>query len=544
MGGRQGTHRAGVLLAVLIAASLAATTASCGSVSDKAAKGSPTPKQGGTCNYPLSLDYFSFDPAVLHQVCEGLVRYEEQPDGTLKTVPCLAESWSGNADATVWTFKLRRGVMFQAPVSREVTAADVVAALRFMASEMPPDYTYVLEPLKGMLLDESTGTYVCPQPKRLGVAALDRYTVRFTLRHPFSEFPDTTGSRTFWVWPVDYVAKIDFQHLVGTGPYRFQRVIEGKSIDLVRNRDWWDTSGGPYIDTIHCEVFSSVPSMMLAFQMGRLDWTSVPKGQIDASRSLPQVKSGQWRAESTPTITVSYLCFNMKDPVVGGAKGLRLRQLLSYACDRQAIIDTVSDGTYRLPTAIVPPGVPGSELVKDTYPYGPAKAAELAKQVGPVTLDLVYPTVGGATSGRRQVAEILAADYAKLGITLRPKGLSWTRFWEEVAAGRTQVFLASWVGDYPSLDTFLYPLFESRNSGTFGTFYSNPQVDALLAKARATPSQETRVQNYAEAERLVMADAPLVPIWVYADFRLLDSRVANVRFNSMGWPDLWRAWVK
>ena len=51
----------------------------------------------------------------------------------MKTVPCLAESWSGNSDATVWTFKLRRGVMFQAPVSREVTAADVVADLRYLA---------------------------------------------------------------------------------------------------------------------------------------------------------------------------------------------------------------------------------------------------------------------------------------------------------------------------------------------------------------------------------------------------------------------------
>ncbi len=433
--------------------------------------------------------------------------------------------------------------MFQTPVSREVTAADVVTALRFMASETP--FAYMLEPIRGMVVDESTGVWDCPEPKRLGVVALDRYTVRFTLRHPFSEFPDTAGAQAYWVWPVDYVKKIGFEHLLGTGPYRFLRLTPGKSIDLVRNPRWWDTSGGPYIDTIHYEVFNSAPSMALAFQKGAIDWTWLPKGQLDASRSLPQVKSGRWRIESTPNITLSYLCFNMRDPVVGGKKGLQLRQMLSYACDSQAIIDTISDGVYLVPSGIVPPGVPGSGRVKEPYPYDPAKAQALAKQIGPLTVDLIYPTTGETGSGRRRVAEALAADYAKLGITLRPKGLSWDGMWARAEAGRSQIFLASWIGDYPSMDTFLFPLFESHNSAAeLYTFYSNPQVDALLAKARATPDQAARVQSYAEAERLIMADAPVVPIWVYAEYRLLNNRVANVRFNSMDWADLWRVWVR
>jgi ABC-type transport system substrate-binding protein len=348
------------------------------------------------------------------------------------------------------------------------------------------------------------------------------------------------------VWPVDEVKKMDFEHLVGTGPYRFLRVQQDESIDLVRNPKWWDTSGGPYIDSIHFEVVSSVPSMMRAFQMGRIDWTWVPKGQVDASRSWSQVKSGQWRLESTPGIVVSYLCFNMRDPVVRGTRGLPLRQMLSYACDRQALINAISDSIYLLPTSLVPPGVPGSNMVEDPYPYDPAKAAGLAREIGPLTLDLAYPTVGETRSGRRRVVETLAADYAKLGITLRPRGLGWEEFWAQAAAGRSQAFLATWAGDFPSMDTFLYPLFESHNSGAAGmcVFYSNPQVDALLAEARATPDQEARVQSYAEAERLIMTDAPVVPLWVEADYRLCNNRVANVSFNSMDWPDLWRAWVK
>ena len=145
MGGRQVSRHVWLLLvlALFLAALVAAAAAGCGGTASSSASSasSGTPKQGGTYNYPLAIGPAPFDPgglqmdggAVLHQVYEGLVRYEQQPDGSMKTAPCLAETWSANADATVWTVRLRRGVMFQAPVSREVTAADVVADLRYIA---------------------------------------------------------------------------------------------------------------------------------------------------------------------------------------------------------------------------------------------------------------------------------------------------------------------------------------------------------------------------------------------------------------------------
>ena len=187
-----------VLLAVV---PLGIVTAGCGGSASGAADDTTgaTPKQGGTYNYPLSVDPGSFDPAiaqtldgwaVLHQLYEGLVRWEEQPDGTMKTVPCLAESWSGSSDATVWTFKLRRGVLFQEPVSREVTAADVVADLHYLADPVRESaMTYMYAPIEGTDGDGVAGA------GPLGVEAVDHYTVRFTLKHPFSEFPDTLATR-------------------------------------------------------------------------------------------------------------------------------------------------------------------------------------------------------------------------------------------------------------------------------------------------------------------------------------------------------------
>jgi len=116
-----------------------------GTVSSGATSTTPlsTPRPGGTYNYPLRYDVSSVLPfraweldvsaMVAHEIYQRLAAYETRADGSVVTVPCLAQSWSANADATVSTFRLRRGVRFQAPVDREVKAADVVTDHRFAA---------------------------------------------------------------------------------------------------------------------------------------------------------------------------------------------------------------------------------------------------------------------------------------------------------------------------------------------------------------------------------------------------------------------------
>jgi peptide/nickel transport system substrate-binding protein len=552
MGDRRGSRQVLTLLVTLLLVALSAglAAAACGGSTSGAAADapSPTPKQGGTYNYPLSADPSAFDPfsaavdgqamAVLHELYEGLVRYEEQPDGTLKTVPSLAVSWSANADATVWTFKLRQGVMFQAPVSREVTAADVVADLRYLADRADQfEIAFMLDCIKGMDLSGHANA------SRLAVEALDRYTLRFSLKYPFSEFPDTLGNPAFCVWPVDYAQKVGLnayeQHPVGTGPYQFLRRVPGTSVDLVRNPQWWDTSGGPYIDTIHYEVYGSVPSMLLAFQKGLVDWTFVPQGQAAASRSLPQVENGQWKAETFPLLGMRWMFVNMKDPVLGGAQGLPLRQALSYGYDQQATIAAVNDGAEVPSAGLVPPGVAGADRAHQPYPYDLAKAKELMKGIGPVTLELVYPY----EQQRTGTAESIKAAYARIGITIKLRGMDWSKVFGVVYGKRAPpLFFGGWYADYPSMYNFLQ-LFIGGENG-YPMSYSNPEADALLAKARATLGEEARLQLYAEAEQKMMADAPAVPVYAFADFKLLNNRVAGVHFKPMYGADLWRAWVK
>lgn len=100
-------------------------------------------------------------------------------------------------------------------------------------------------------------------------------------------------------------------------------------------------------------------------------------------------------------------------------------------------------------------------------------------------------------------------------------------------------------GPLPGRELGRHPLFDSGESPySAGTGYSNPEVDALLAEARAAPDEALRRQRFAEAQRLILADVPQIPMIFFADARLLNDRVSGLRFSSLGWADLWKAWVR
>ncbi len=404
------------------------------------AAASVTPKPGGTYNFPLQSDVSTLIPfaalwednVVLHEIYEGLTAYESLPDGTVRTVPCLAQEWTANEDATVWTFRLRRGVRFQAPVDREVTASDVVADFRYCTRPSTKSmYANTYAVIRGTSDD---GTAV---PSRLGVKALDRYTVRFALKRPFATFPDNLGGAAAWVWPVDYlrrVGRVAFEAApVGTGPFLFSRRVKGEYLDLVRNPAWWGASSGkPYLDAVHFELFKSVSAELLAFQNGLLDFTWVPQGQVIASRSLPEVRSGEWEARALPVAAMALLSFDMRDGTVGGDAGLPVRQAIDAAIDRASLVAVVSDGVYIPQTGLVPPIFPGWKDEQPSQAYDPARARQLYGSASSPELTL---TCGDDRLGR-SVAQLLKRACAAAGIRLTVRVVSWDALRRHVPEGR------------------------------------------------------------------------------------------------------------
>ncbi len=101
-----------------------------------------------------------------------------------------------------------------------------------------------------------------------------------------------------------------------------------------------------------------------------------------------------------------------------------------------------------------------------------------------------------------------------------------------------------WIADYPSIDNFIY-LF-TTDGGKYGSYsrYSNPQVDKLFQQARSTIDTTARNDLYNQAQKIILTDAPCVPVYTYRDVRASNNRVGGFNYNAFGLVDMWNVWVK
>jgi peptide/nickel transport system substrate-binding protein/oligopeptide transport system substrate-binding protein len=553
-----------VLVAALLvagAASVAACDDSSGTATTPAAdEGTPTP--GGTLVYPLPGEPVSIEPLnaqdasglqVAHQVFEGLSRWVLE-DGVLATRPGIAETWESK-DAQTWIFHLRQGVTFQAPVSRPVTAQDFVDSWTRVTDPDNQSYVaYILAPLEGC---DDRGYQTDPAQGLTGVEALDDKTLQVTLRYPFADFPATLGHPVAAVTPVDYIDEVGDKAYakkpVGTGPYAVASWKRGKQIVLTRNSAYWDQEGAGYVDGVDMPIYDDVDKMWAAFQEGGLDCSQVPSSELasvaaspeaDADGASPSASPRPWTTGSWPAAAVYFAGINMTDPTLGSS--LELRKAISQSADAQAVADEVGQAVATPVAGYVPPGVPGHKDAQNPYPYDLAAATTAVAALGSApTLNYWYDV----NEDHRRIAETLVAGWGQAGISVVPSEYEWGTYVDKLSRGNhgsgSQLFRVAWIADYPAMDAFLYPLFQSDQSRTGSyTFYSNQGVDDLLQKARATMDGQQRQNLYAQAEKLVLTDMPAVPLYSYRYFRVVGSRVRGFQVDPMGMTDMHALWLE
>jgi oligopeptide transport system substrate-binding protein len=552
-----------ILAAVLIVAAL--LLGACGS-SSSSSSSSPssagTPKAGGAYNFAIGAEPISIEPLntqesegayVEHQIFQGLYILQNQPNGTTAAVPDLAEKTEVNADATVFTFTIKKGVMFQAPVSREVTAQDFVDSWSYNAqAKNESATTYIIAPIKGMNPD----TGYADGPVLSGVKALDKYTLQVTLQYPFADFTATLVHPITHVFPVDYAKKIGrkafFEKPVGTGPYMVQDWKHNQSITLVKNPDYWNTgdSGNSatagYVDTINFPIFVDQDTEWLAFQKGDTDYSSIPSGNYRAALNNPSTKDGTWTVKAYPATIVYFLSLIMNKPLLGGDANLPIRAALNLAADREAVSNVVNEGVTIPSDSICPVTIPGYKAGLNPYATDPSKAqAELDKMGGNVPSEIPYWFNTG--SGHDKIAQALVAGWQKAMPSLKFKlnGIETNSYWTQAGENKAPGILRmGWIADYPSIDNFIY-LFTTEG-GKYGSysFYSNPEVDKLFKQARSTTDQTQRFNIYNEAEKLILTDAPCVPVYTYRDARASNNRIGGFNYNAFSMVDMWKVWVK
>ncbi|WP_367651807.1 ABC transporter substrate-binding protein [Curtobacterium sp. MCPF17_052] len=323
---------------------------------------------------------------------------------------------------------------------------------------------------------------------------------------------------------------------VASGPYQVQSNQQGSQVTLVRNEAWSAktdevrTAGPSKIVFKESQDPSTVTQTLIADNGdAKSSFGAIYLGaaELNQVRSNP---SAQDRLATSKAGPISYMAINTQR---GELKDLKVRQALQYAVDRKSFRIAAGGalaGTYA--STLITPGIAGRQdydLYKTSATGDVDKAKSLLEQAGVSDLKLTLVTQNDPTFLAQ--AQALQAGLKRAGITVTLKPLDYDSFTQATTNGTDfDLSLSSWQPDFPSANANLQPLYDSSQIGGGGynvSKYSNPEVDALIAKASATVDQDDAQKTWAKADKTIMADAPVVPLMYAKQSFLAGSDVQN-----------------
>lgn len=508
-----------------------------------AAFAAPHPKTGEeladnqTYNYWMLDAVKSLDPQiassvedsdVIKSLFEGL--YTEDTNGGL--VPAGALEYTLSDDKTTYTFKLR-------PESKwsngdPVVAGDYVYAWQRLADPATAsEYAWYMELMQVLNASEIiAGTKPVAD---LGVKAVDDYTLEVKILAPLPYFPKMlTHSSTFPNHKPTIDAKgADWtkpENLVGNGAYLLKEHIVGEKVVMEKSPTYWDAAN-VIMSPVNALTVNDENAALTRYQAGELDRTSVPAGQYPRlSQEFPA------EAISTPYSCSYTYIFNLAEGKGNEAlKDLRVRQALSYALDRDIIVDNILQGGQKpaynwTHWAMNGFTMPTIDYAGWTQAERDAKAVALLAEAGfgpdnPLKITLNYNT----SEAHQKIAVAVQQLWKqKLGVELTPNNYEWKVHTDKMTAGDFEMARYAWCADYNEASTFL-DLFASYSGNNNGK-YSNAEYDTLLKDAKTMDDPNP---NYTAAEGLLAADMPMIPIYHYAKVDMIKPDIKGLPENNV-----------
>jgi oligopeptide transport system substrate-binding protein len=493
-----------------------------------------------SCIDPLNLVTLD-DFLVADALFDGLTKYDYR---TEELLPAAAASWEPNEDCTIWVFHLVKGATFHD--GTPVTAADFKYAWERLcdpanASRSSYHLSAVLG-YDGML----SGT----ASELAGVSIVDDYTLEVTLSYPFGDFEYAVGHPTLAPVPrasaqADPAAYAEKP--IGNGPFMMSGTwAHGESIKVVRFEGYYGAKA--HLDGVDFRFYADDDAAWKAFQADDLDFTAIPSGEIDAAKlkygeSADGITvSPREQVLTGPEASIHCLLLNNQDETLSN---VALRRALSLAIDRQAICDDLYGGDRLPATNIVPEGIFGYEAglwMFSRYDVNAAKA-QLAEAGYPNGTGLPDLTVTFPTGyGYDDLLAMIQADWAAVGVNAVLDPCDWDECMDKLNRGDYMVGRLGWIGDDPTIDNYLYPLFSSGSSSNY-SLYSDPAVDKELLEVRANPNRSDRTRYYGAVDKVIGDSCPVIPLTTYRHNHVGSDRVHDLVYSSMGLLGLDAAWI-
>jgi oligopeptide transport system substrate-binding protein len=489
---------------------------------------------------------------VATQIFEGLCRL----DANNSPIPGVAEKWEMSADGKTYTFTLRKDVKWTN--GDPVTAQDFEWSWkRALDPRTGSGYAYQLYYVKGgeavNILDvKKDEAKIKPGLDAVGVKAKDATTLIVTLEAPTPYFLSLTAFPTLMPLHRATVERLkekwaaEAANFVTNGPFMMSKWTHNSSIELVKNPKYWDAKNVVLKKIIINLVDDSNTELTM--------WES---GQVDMSNNVPNAEIDRLKKEkkltTLPWLATYYYSFNvMRKPF----DDVRVRKAFTYAIDRKAIVEKITKAGQVPALAFVPPGIPDADPKNDFRKIGGDffkdkdldTAKKLLTEAGYKDMSK-FPTVEilyNSSPNHKVIAEAIQEMWSTgLGI---PKERIKLRVeeWKVYLPTRQdthnfQVARAGWIGDYVDPMTFLDMWV--KEGGNNDTQWASTKYDELIKKSKVTTDAKTRTQMLHDAEKILMDEMPIGPIYYYVNNWLIKPYVKSYIITTIGVVDFKSTWI-
>ncbi len=446
----------------------------------------------------------TLDPAITHggpsgalgHIFSGLITL----DAELQIQPELAAGWDISDDGLTYIFYLRKNGAFHD--GTPVTTYDVIysweratdpATNSATAQTYLGDIAGVNEKLRGEADTIS------------GLRAIDEYTLEVTLAEPVVYFLSKLAYPVAFVLDEKNVAQPDWEHHPnGSGPFRLLEWKDDEIMVLERNAAY-------YLEPARVQkliYWMGAGFPLSLYETGEIDMVSINNSTLERVQDPNDPLAGD--VQIGVSMCTSTIGLNNSMPPFDD---VRVRQAFNYAINKELLIELFFGGNALPAHGSLPPGMPGYNADLEGYPFNPERARELLAEAGYPNGE-GFPVVTYSTSGYGEVGEYVTAVITQwqenLNVKVAPLVIDPYTFYDELYSGNVgNIYGSGWCADYPDPQNFLDILYHTDSPQNIGRF-SDPAIDKMLEEARIETDAPTRLALYADIEKRIVEEAPVV----------------------------------
>jgi peptide/nickel transport system substrate-binding protein len=326
-------------------------------------------------------------------------------------------------------------------------------------------------------------------------------------------------------------------HPIGSGPFKFVSAETDREVVLERNADYW--AGPAKLARVRFAVVPDETTEALELRKGSGD---IAINSLTPDTVVTLQQDSKLRVEHGGGTRLAYLGFNLRDPIL---KDVHVRQAIAYALDRRPMIEYLWRGLAQPARSILPAQSWAFNGDVPPYDHDSEKANRILDGAG-------YPKIKGVRfhitmktstdANTRLMVAVMQQQLREVGIALDIRSFEFATFFSDVQHGAFQMYGLRWIGGNEDPDIFEYAFHSSKfpPNGANRDYYSNPEVDSLIDRARREIDAKARKPLYDEVQSILAQDLPYINLWYLDNVLVHTSRVRNLRLNPAGNYDFLR----